>query len=83
MSDEPDGRTIPAAGHEIHDTQERAKGRVESWQADPSERSVSNAINERHVYKRTDRRTGLRQTDDHASWRQVYRHCHVGVGIDG
>jgi len=27
-------------------------------------------------------RGGLRDLDDHASWREVYDACHVGVGVD-
>jgi len=63
------------------DATEQTSGRGESWQAAPSRRSVRNARSDSHDYKPIDSRTGLKTTDDHASWRQVYRHCHVGVGM--
>lgn len=78
-----DGRTKRTRDDERPQAHEHENGRVESWQADPSTGAVSNVTFDRHGFKLTDdRRTGLRTTDDHASWREVYAACHVGVGVD-
>ena len=81
---EPDGRTKQQRADDPPETHDAENGRAESWQAGPSTGDVSNATFDRQSFKLTDgRRTGLRATDDHASWQAVYRACHVGVGIDG
>ena len=85
MSDAaPDGRTKPERDDDRPQTQDDENGRAESWQAGPSKRNVSNATYTTQSFKLTDgrRRTGLRTIDNHASWREVYRACHVGVGVD-
>lgn len=81
--DESDGRTKHQRDDDIPETHDEENGRAESWQAGPSKGNVSNATFDRQSFKLTDaRRTGLRATEQHASWREVYRACHVGVGID-
>lgn len=77
------GRPKPDADDAIAETQTRENGRDESWQGVPSKGAVSNETNARHIHKRFEhRRTGIRSTDRHASWLDVYRACHVGVGMN-
>ena len=78
----PDGRTKPIADDDIPETQRTENGRGESWQADPSHGDVRNDRYTRDINKRSDRRTGLKTADDHASWRAVYHACNVGVGLE-
>jgi len=76
-----DGRIKRDAAVSIDETQDDENGRAESWQAGPSKGAVSNETNARDIHKRCDdRRTDLRTTDAHASWREVYRACHVRGG---
>jgi len=78
-----DDRTKHSHDDDTPETHRRKNGRAESWQAGPSNNDVSNATYSSQSFKLTDdRRTGLRTTDNHASWREVYRACHVGVGVD-
>ncbi len=57
------------------DTQKRAG---ESDQDHPARGTSSNATYNTKSDKSTDRaRTGLKTTDEHASWREVYRACGV------
>jgi hypothetical protein len=83
-SDSPDGRIKPPAVDATVDTQDEENGRAESWQAGPSNGTVSNDEYTRDSHKSTERthRTGLRRAANHASWREVYRACHVGVGMN-
>ena len=81
MSAERDGRTKPDATVAIDETQVEKTGRAESWQAGPSKQELSNATYAGDIHKRTDCRTDLRTADRHASWREVYAQCHVGVGM--
>lgn len=78
-----DGRTKPTADDDTLQTQDDENGRAESWQAGPSNKDVSNVTYSSYSFKLTDRRrTGLRTTDRHASWREVYYACHVEVGVN-
>jgi len=79
----PDGRIKRNATDAIVDTQDAENGRAESWQAGPSKKDLSNATFARDIHKTTgSSRTDLRTTDAHASWREVYAQCHVGVGVE-
>jgi hypothetical protein len=83
-SDSSDGRIKPPAVDDTADTQDEENGRAESWQAGPSNGEVSNEKYTRQSHKSTEQqhRTGLRRAANHASWRQVYAACHVGVGMN-
>ena len=83
--DAPDGTTKSEPTNADTDaTQEIKTDRGRSGQATPVERPISNDTNDVQSHKFTEQeyRTGLRTADDHASWRDVYRACHVGVGVD-
>ena len=83
MSDAERGTVKRNEPHDTPQAHENENGRAESWQAGPSRRNVRNDRYASHSHKHSDgRRTGLKATDDHATWRQVYRHCHVGVGMN-
>ena len=77
-----DGTTKPDACDATDSTQDAENGRAESWQAGPSSKELSNATYTGDIHKPTDCRTDIRTTDAHASWREVYRACHVGVGMN-
>jgi len=79
----PDGTVIRNGADHTDETQRHENGRAESWQAGPSTTRVSMIHYTRESYKATDRRrTDLRTTDRHASWREVYAQCHIEVGMD-
>ena len=81
-ADETDGRIKRCPDVSIDETQDAKSGRAESWQAGPSSKELSNATYTGDIHKPTDCRTDIRTTDAHASWREVYRACHVGVGMN-
>ena len=63
------------------ETHEHTSGRGRSGEATPPHRSIRNATYTRDFHKDSER-TGLKATDRHATWREVYHACHVGVGVD-
>jgi len=84
-ADRSDGTTKSnAVNTETEATQRTKNDRGRSGQATPVDRRVSNDTftSQRHKFTEREHRTGLRRIDDHASWRAVYRACHIGVGID-
>jgi len=63
-------------------TTEQPCERGRSGEATPSRQNDDrNTTYHRDVYKDSER-TGLKATDRHATWREVYHACHVGVGVD-
>jgi hypothetical protein len=81
--DESDGRINSQPDNDGTEATQRNKNdRGRSGQATPVERPVSNDTYSSQSHKFTERthRSGLRRADNHASWREVYRACHVGVG---
>ncbi len=86
-SDASDGRTNCEPDNDAteHAT-ENQNDRGRSGQATSVDRTgVSNAdyTTQSHKFTEREHRTGLRRVANHASWRAVYRACHVEVGIDG
>lgn len=85
MSGASDGRTNCEPDN---DATEQANGfkndRGRSGQATSVERPVSNDTytSQSHKFTEREHRTGLRRVADHASWRAVYRACHVEVGCE-
>ena len=83
--DAPDGTTkSEPTNAETEQATEAKNDRGRSGQATPVDRRVSNDTftSQRHKFTEQGNRTGLREVDEHASWRDVYRACHVGVGVD-
>jgi hypothetical protein len=59
-------------------TEQTQSGSGRAWQASPSQRGHYDRNHSYH--SESHKRTDLRTLDDHASWRQVYRHCHIDGG---
>ena len=85
MSTESDGNTKSKPTNADTDaTQDTKNDRGRSGQATSVDRPNSNETytSQRHKFTEQEDRTGLRAAENHASWREVYRACHVGVGVD-
>lgn len=82
---ETDGNTKSERDNADTDAIEKLNNdRGRSGQATSVERPVSNDTYTAQSHKFTEQqhRTGLRAAENHASWRAVYRACHVAVGLD-
>ena len=83
--DGPDGTTkSEPTNADTEATQQLQNDRGRSGQATSVERPVSNDTynTQSHKFTEQEHRIGLRTVEEHASWRDVYRACHVGVGVD-
>lgn len=83
--DESDGTTKSEPTNDDPEQATQAKNdRGRSGQATSVDRPVSNDTytTQSHKFTEQEHRTGLRAAENHASWRAVYRACHVGVGVD-
>lgn len=75
-----DGTVIsPEAKREVEKTLTEIETRSTSRPGSPrgSQQSTSNESYYARGHKSTDRKTGVAQSDEHYTWRQVYRLCEV------
>jgi len=71
---------LPATQDESTATESNDREGAGAGTSSPSKETAGNATNDPQRHRYTDRRTGIKATDRHYSWRQVYAANHVHPG---